>query len=126
YTPSIHLSRLWHIANYSGSAGGDVWPRSSHLLYLFAMSLLLPAYTITGFDASAHAAEETKNASRNVPRGMVRAVICSGALGWILLVSILLAMPNIDQAAAQGGNIFFWIMDSTLPFALKIIFYFGI
>ena len=40
--------------------------------WLFALGFLLPAYTITGFDASAHAAEETVGAARDVPRGIVR------------------------------------------------------
>ena len=40
-----------------------VWPRTESLGWLFALGLLLPAYTITGFDASAHVAEETVGAA---------------------------------------------------------------
>jgi amino acid transporter len=44
--------------------------------YLFLLCLLLPVYTITGYDASAHTSEETKNAAHSVPRGIVSR--CSG------------------------------------------------
>ena len=57
------------------------WPR------LFALGLLLPLYTMTGFDASAHAAEETVGASANVPRGIVRSVMVAGLAGWAMLAA---------------------------------------
>ena len=47
--------------------------------------LLLPAYTITGFDASAHTAEETIGAARAIPRGMIHSVFWSGLFGWLML-----------------------------------------
>ena len=31
-----------------------MWPQSDLIPYLFALCLLLPIYTITGYDASAH------------------------------------------------------------------------
>ena len=71
YAPSWDFSRLWTFKNYSGPAGGEVWPLSSSMLLVFALGLLLPIYTITGFDASAHTSEETIGASRAVPRGIV-------------------------------------------------------
>ena len=54
------MSRLWTFKNYSGDPGGGVWPQSDLLVYLFALGLLLPIYTITGYDASAHTSEETE------------------------------------------------------------------
>lgn len=42
---------------------------------LFLLCLLLPVYTITGHDASAHTSEETGNAAISVPRGIVSAVL---------------------------------------------------
>ena len=40
YAPTHEWSRLWTFTNYSGDAGGGVWPQSDSLLYLFALSLL--------------------------------------------------------------------------------------
>lgn len=122
----IDFSRLWTFTNYSGPAGADIWPKTDNLLYLFLLSILLPAYTVTGFDASAHTAEETTNAALNVPRGMVRAVLWSGLFGWIMLVAIVVAIPDMDQGAAQGGNVFYWLMDSVMPKGLKTFLYVGI
>ena len=126
YAPTIDFSRLWRFANYSGAVGAHTWPKSGNIGYLFLLSLLLPAYTVTGFDASAHTSEETINAASNVPRGMVRAVIWSGIFGWLMLIAILIAIPDLDKGAAKGGQIFYWLMDSVLPFGLKGSFYLGI
>ena len=60
FAPGLEPSRLVTFENFSGTAGGDVWPATQGLVLLFALGALLPAYTITGFDASAHAAEETR------------------------------------------------------------------
>ena len=62
--------------------------------------MLLPAYTITGFDASAHAAEETIGAAESVPRGIVRSVLVSGVAGWILLCA---RGPGRAQPAGGRG-----------------------
>src|SRR6476660_4385932 len=40
-------------------------------LYVFALGLLLAQYTFTGYDASAHMTEETRDAARTAPRGIV-------------------------------------------------------
>ena len=68
----------------------------------FALGALLPAYTITGFDASAHASEETVGAARSVPRGIVRSVLVSGIAGWVFLSAVVLAAPSSPAAASQA------------------------
>jgi amino acid transporter len=106
---SLDLSRLVTFTNFSGfptAEGGAVWPKTDSLVWLFALGLLLPAYTITGFDASAHAAEETVGAAVNVPRGIVRSVLVSGIFGWLMLCAIVLAMPDPIAAAEQGNGAF--------------------
>ena len=50
-------------------------------------------YTITGFDASAHVAEETHKASRSAAVGMYMSVVASVFFGFILLVAVTLALP---------------------------------
>jgi len=115
FATSYDFARLVTFADYSGSSGGGVWPQTSHLGWLFLLGFLLPAYTITGFDASAHTAEETIGASHHVPRGIVRSVAVSGVAGWIMLSAVVLAAPNLDQAAAQGHDSFHWIAETVLP-----------
>jgi amino acid transporter len=113
--PGLEPSRLLRFENYSGSAGGDVWPATLGMGWLFAQGLLLPAYTITGFDASAHAAEETLGAARSVPRAILRSVLVSGVAGWLLLGVVVLAAPALPEAAAQGEGALHSILTGVLP-----------
>ncbi len=109
-------SRLVMFTNYGGQPSGNpVWPATSSLPWLFALGFMLPAYTITGFDASAHVSEETIGAALNVPRGIVRSVLVSGIAGWIMLAAIVLAMPDMNAAARQGTGVFFWTLREVLP-----------
>ena len=125
--PTLDFSRLVHFANYSGlPEAAPVWPRNESMGWLFLLGLMLPAYTITGFDASAHASEETVEASRNVPRGIVRSVLVSGIVGWVMLCAIVLAMPDLDTAARQGDNVVFWTIGQVLPKAVATALYIGI
>ena len=126
YAPTHDFARLWTFHNYSGDAGAGVWPASSSILGVFLLGLLLPIYTITGFDASAHTSEETQNAQRAVPRGMVNSVLYSSIGGWIMLSAFVIAIPNMDDAAKQGFNVFFDTMNKVLPGWLKYALYIGI
>jgi amino acid transporter len=115
YAPSLDFSRLWTFHNYSGVADGAVWPASSSMMFVFLLGLLLPIYTITGFDASAHTSEETVDASRAAPRGMVRSVVISLLAGWLMLCAFVLAIPDMDAAAASGWAVFFDVTKAVLP-----------
>jgi amino acid transporter len=65
---------------------------------VFLMGLLMAQYTYTGYDASAHVAEETKNASLAAPRGIVTSVLVSVIGGFILLYSITAAITDKSEA----------------------------
>jgi len=109
-------ARLWTFTNFSGQPeGGAVFPRQESLLWLFALGFLLPAYTITGFDASAHTSEETVSAAVNAPKGIVRSVWVSGLFGWVMICAILLAMPSVEEGVAQGSSVVPWTMKAALP-----------
>ena len=126
YAPAIDISRLWTFTNYSGEAGGNVFPASDNMGYLFLLCLLLPVYTITGYDASAHTSEETKSAATSVPKGIVNAVFWSSLIGWIMICAITLAIPDMATAAGQGWGMFYATMDAILPAGLKNVLYLGI
>jgi amino acid transporter len=76
--------------------GGDPAPDSFNSIvfwYVFLTGLLMAQYTITGFDASAHVAEETHKASRSAAVGMYMSVVASVFFGFILLIAVTLALP---------------------------------
>ena len=75
-------------SGFSGTGFGNIvfW-------YVFGLGLLMAQYTITGFDASAHVAEETHRASRSAAVGMYMSVVASVFFGFILLVAVTLALP---------------------------------
>lgn len=112
-------SRLWTFTNFSGlPESAPVFPRQQSLPWLFCLGFLFPAYTITGFDASAHTSEETVEAARNVPRGIVRSVIVSAVFGWFMIVALLLAIPDLRAGAEQGAAVVPWTMKQALPAGL--------
>ena len=52
YAQKLDFSRLVTFTNYSGiPADAQVFPPTRSMVWLFALGFLLPAYTITGFDA---------------------------------------------------------------------------
>ncbi len=128
YAPSHDLSRLWTFGNFSGKAGGSVWPNAiSSTGFVFLLGLLQGVYTLTGFDASAHTAEETRDAARQAPRGMMHAVGWSFLFGYVMLCAFVLAMPSVEQGAGQGWNVFPWLMASSpMPKVLKDLLIIGI
>ena len=126
WAPAIDPGRLVTLTNFTGlPAEAPIWPATTPG-WAFALGLLLPAYTITGFDASAHAAEETVAAAREVPRAIVRAVIVSAVAGWIMLAAVVMAIPDLDVAVAQGGNAFFHTLAAVLPGPVRLALLVGI
>ena len=119
-------SRLWTFTNNSGAAGGGVWPQSASLLKMTLLGLMWPVYTITGFDASAHTSEETVDAARNVPRGILRSVAVSGLVGWVMVAAFVLALPDVAAGAKQGGDVFAWLMKAVLPGPAGTLLWVGI
>jgi len=126
FAPTFDLSRLWTFTNYSGDAGGGVWPQSESSLYIFALTLLLPIYTITGYDASAHTSEETMKAAHSVPRSMISAVVWSSLAGWVMLCAFVIAIPDMAVAAKQGWSVFFLTLDAIMPHWLVTLLYLAI
>src|SRR4051794_17012439 len=53
-------------------------------------------YTYTGYDASAHVAEETHDAARAAPRGIVMSVVVSVIAGFVLLFAITWSIQDYE------------------------------
>jgi len=83
------------------------------LQYAFLIALLQPAWTFTGYDASAHATEETKDPSRNAPKGIILSVAVSAIAGWLMLAVVTLAVPDLPATAA-AANPFLFVLEKSL------------
>jgi len=79
----------------------------------FALGLLQAAWTFTGYDASAHVTEETKDPARNAPRGMVLSVVVSAVAGWLLLAVVTLAIQDLP-AVVKADNPFVAVLHTAL------------
>ena len=86
--PTSHQSFSWTMTAFHNGTGWTFGP------YVFLMGLLMAQYTYTGYDASAHVAEETRGASLAAPKGIVMSVLISIIGGWILLFSITAAIQD--------------------------------
>jgi amino acid transporter len=72
---------------------------SSPALLLFVLALLQAQWTYTGYDASAHMAEETKHSRMNSAWGIVLSVAVSAVAGYAMLLVLTWCIPNGDVAA---------------------------
>ncbi|MCG7594024.1 amino acid permease [Mycobacterium sp. C3-094] len=73
------------------------------LLFVLPIAAILTQYTITGYDASAHLSEETHSAADAAAKGIWRSIFYSAIGGWILLLSFLFAVQDVDEVTAGGG-----------------------
>jgi len=133
----IDLGRLFTFSDFTGDAGGAVWPTPASERWLGAifpaamaaliLGLLQGVYTITGFDASGHTSEETRNAAREVPKGMIHSVFWSAIFGYIMVATFVLALPSVEEGAAQGWLAFPFMMErSGMPIIIKDLLIIGI
>lgn len=72
--------------------------------YIFVLGLLMSQYTLTGYDASAHMTEETKNADKNGPIGIISSIGISIVFGWGYLVGITFAVTNITYLLSDEND----------------------
>jgi amino acid transporter len=125
---ALDFSRLWTLQNVTGDAGGGVVPfRTESIAFAFLLGLVYVCYTITGFDASAHTSEETKDAQVNVPKGMWQAVFWSWVFGLLAVAAYVLTMPSVEEGAAAGwGSFYYMWAASNMPQWLKVFLAVGL
>jgi amino acid permease (GABA permease) len=114
FAPAKHQSASFVFTHFVNNTG---WHST---LYVLLLGLLLAQYTFTGYDASAHMTEETRDAAVAGPRGIVTSILVSLIAGWILLIGVTFAIQNygsevgatvppaqifIDAIGATGGKL---------------------
>jgi amino acid transporter len=113
--PSHHQSLHFvfaHTINASGFSGANF--SSPVFWFVFGIGLLMAQYTYTGYDASAHMSEETRKASRAAAWGVVMSVVMSVIFGFILLVAVTFAVPDVAGTIGAGGNAVTYIWQTSM------------
>jgi amino acid transporter len=82
--------------------GGTEAATGGSYLPAFALGLYMSIFILYGFDTAGTFGEETIDASRQAPRGVISSVLISGAVGLIFLTAVLLAMPNTQESIEEG------------------------
>jgi amino acid transporter len=107
FVPSHHAS-LHEVAttqvNNSGLFGGHTHG-IGFIFYVLPLAVILTQYTITGYDASAHLSEETKDAADGAAKGIWRSIFYSAIGGWVLLLSFLFAVQSVPGVSKAGGAV---------------------
>ncbi len=103
--PDMNMGKAFEFVNNTGAAGGGVSPEYSSWMAII-IGLLYPLFTITGFDASAHTSEETKDARNTVHKGMIYSVFWSIVFGFVMILAMIMAIPDLKAAAATGWSSF--------------------
>ena len=117
FVPDDHQSASFVFGeriNNSGLHGGSETNLGFWLLVL-PIGFLLTMYTQTGYDASAHTAEETKGAAIAAAQGVWRSVFFSALIGWFVLLAFLFAANDVgavNDSAGFVGAIFTSALDS--------------
>jgi amino acid transporter len=123
FVPDHHQSASFvfgHKINNNGAFGGSTSNLGFWLIVL-PVGFLLTMYTQTGYDASAHTAEETRGAAKAAAQGVWRSVFWSAVIGWLVLLAFLFAATDVkavDDGAGFVGAIFTSALD---PWAAKLV-----
>ncbi|HXA43156.1 MAG TPA: amino acid permease [Candidatus Solibacter sp.] len=96
FIPSHHQSASFVFTKFVNNTGIDI------PIYVVLIGLLIAQYTFTGYDASAHMTEETKNAATAAPRAIVMSIVVSLVAGWILLLGVTFAIQDYGKELASA------------------------
>ena len=74
-------------------------------LPVFAIAMFMSLFVVYGFDTAGTFGEETLDASRQAPRGILSAIWVSGVIGAIFLLAIILAIPDLEASKTDTAPI---------------------
>ncbi|KAI9452252.1 APC amino acid permease [Russula earlei] len=82
-------------------ADGVGWSQRASPAYVAVIGILMAQYTMTGFDASAHMTEETRNAAISGSMGIVMSIAVSAILGWFLILGLLFSIQDYEKTISS-------------------------
>ena len=99
------VSVLFDTSYTSNLAGGNYFP-------VFLVGAFMALFVVYGFDTAGTFGEETLDASRQAPRGVLSAIWLSGIVGAIFLLAVTLSFKDVNAAVATGQAAGFPIADT--------------
>ena len=70
--------------------------------YVFLVGMFLALFVVYGFDTAGTFGEETVEAHKQAPRGILAAIWLSGIAGFLFLLGVILSFRDIGAAVAEG------------------------
>src|SRR6266581_2249357 len=123
FVPDHHQSagfvfghRLNNTGFHGGATGGAFF-----WLYVIPIGFILTMYTQTGYDASAHTAEETRGAAKAAAQGVWRSVFYAAIAGWALLLALLFAATHVAAINKLGGGAIPLVETGLTTWAAKMV-----
>jgi urea carboxylase system permease len=73
-----------------------------NMVATFALAFFMSIFIMYGFDTAGTFGEETIDASRQAPRGVLSSVWISGAVGVVFLLAVILSLEDVPAAMEEG------------------------
>jgi amino acid transporter len=77
-------------------------PQNGNMLATFALGAFMAMFIVYGFDTAGTFGEETVDASRQAPRGVLSSIWMSGAVGLVFILAVILSLESIPDTMAEG------------------------
>jgi urea carboxylase system permease len=84
-------------------AGDRASQANGNYLPVFAVAAFMSLFVVYGFDTAGTYGEETLDASRQAPRGVLSAILLSGLIGAIFILAILLSAKDLNGLISEAA-----------------------
>jgi amino acid transporter len=123
FVPDDHQSASFVFGERINNTGFDGGANGGLPFWFLVMPIgfLLTMYTQTGYDASAHTAEETRGAAIAAAQGVWRAVFWSAVIGWVVLLALVFAATEVPAINDAGGGSIPIITTALTSSAAKVV-----
>ncbi|KAL9583760.1 MAG: hypothetical protein Q9212_002523 [Teloschistes hypoglaucus] len=83
---------------------GQGWSVRASPVHVALIGVLMPQYTILGYDANAQLCEETKRAVRDAPLALVYSVVASGIVGFLVRIALLFSIQDFEELSSLSAD----------------------
>jgi amino acid transporter len=100
----LAVGRSQDLSVLTQTAGTET-PETGGYLPIFAVAMFMSLFVVYGFDTAGTFGEETLDAGRQAPRGILSAIWLSGLIGFVFLLAIVLAIPDVTASLSDPSPI---------------------